>query len=646
LADLRRALLKRRDAGRAKVDALPSGVSEVPLGDYAAFISYSHADQATARWLHRRIESFRFPKALFGTASPFGPLPRRLLPVFRDRDELPASSDLGRELRDALARSRFQIVLCSPKAAVSNWVNEEILSFKRLHGEGRTLALILSGEPYVGDERECFPPALRYRLGLDGSLSNEPAEPIAADVRAGKDGRRLALLKLLAGLSGTRLDALVRRDAARRQRRLMLVTAASLSIAIITVSLAVYAEVQRRAADRQRQLAERSLDFLVGTFNIANPAKENPRTITALTILDRASKRASGELQHEPIVSARLLRTTGAIYYNLGLEREAERDLRAALALQPEQGEGRARTLLELARLAYKRHDAAKMTALLDEMQRAYTSGTPHADELDAKMLQQRGNAAALAGNYVAAKAHLDQAAALYARLSGDWREQLGECWMGEGEMLARLKNIDRADIFFNRASKVFSAKFGANHVRTAASLQNQAWADLEAGRFGLAAMRIGKALAIYNVVLEGDHPAIAEASVLAGRIHTATGDTAGALTSFARARAIFTHLNGPDNSTVGDVDFYIAEAEAKAGNTAAALRTLINTKRIYDIAYGANDPDQAELLLLRARVLAGAGQHDLAARDCANAIQLQKRIGEERTVIAASRKACGALRS
>lgn len=643
MAAVRRVLRARRGAGQAKLDTL---LTDAPLREYAAFISYSHADQATARWLHRRIESFRFPKALVGAASPFGSVPRRLPPVFRDRDELPASSDLGRELRDGLARSRFQIVLCSPKAATSKWVNEEILSFKRLHGEGRTLALILAGEPYADDERECFPPALRYRLGLDGNLSNEPAEPIAADVRAGKDGRRLALLKLLAGLSGTRLDALVRRDAARRQRRLMLVTAASLTIAIITVGLAVYAEVQRRAADRQRQLAERSLEFLVGTFNIANPAKENPRTITALTILDRASKRASGELQHEPIVSARLLRTTGEIYYNLGLEREAQRDLRAALVLQTEQSEGRARTLLELARLAYKRHDGAKMTALLDKMRRAYTSRTPHADELDARLLQQRGNAAALAGNYVVANAFLDQAAGRYAGLSGDWREQLGECWMGEGEMLARLKHIDRADIFFDRASKVFAAKFGANHVRTAASIQNQAWADLEAGRFDIATKRIGKALAIYTVVLEGDHPAIAEASVLAGRIDTATGDTAGALTSFARARAIFTRLNGPDNSTVGDVDFYIAEAEAKAGETAAALHTLINTKRIYDIAYGPNDPDQAELLLLRARVLAGAGQHDLAARDCANAIQLQKRIGEEPTVIAASRKACAAPRS
>ena len=139
-------------------------------------------------------------------------------PWFRDREELPASGDLGMELRAALAASRFQIVICSPQAARSKWVNEEILAFKKDHGEHRTLALIASGEPYAGDETECFPAALRHQLGPDGELSDIPAEPIAADIRPGKDGRRLALLKLLAGLSSLPLDALARRDQVRRHR--------------------------------------------------------------------------------------------------------------------------------------------------------------------------------------------------------------------------------------------------------------------------------------------------------------------------------------------------------------------------------------------------------------------------------------------
>lgn len=282
------------------------------MREYAAFISYSHSDATTARWLHHRLETYRVPRALVGHETRFGPAARRLPPVFRDRDELPASGDLGSELRAALAAARTLVILCSPRAAASRWVNEEVLSFKRLHGEDRVLALIVSGEPGHPD-LECFPPALRFKLGPDGVLSDTPAEPIAADLRPGKDGRRLALLKLIAGIADVPLDALVRRDAARRQRRLLWITAGSLAIAVLTIGLAIYAEGQRRVAERQRQLADRSLDFLIGTFNIANPATENPRTITALTILQRAAApRPSWETSpaSAPGCSARRVRST------------------------------------------------------------------------------------------------------------------------------------------------------------------------------------------------------------------------------------------------------------------------------------------------------------------------------------------------
>ena len=33
---------------------------------YSAFISYSHADTAVARWLHRALETYRLPKGLVG----------------------------------------------------------------------------------------------------------------------------------------------------------------------------------------------------------------------------------------------------------------------------------------------------------------------------------------------------------------------------------------------------------------------------------------------------------------------------------------------------------------------------------------------------------------------------------------------------
>ncbi|WP_265562243.1 toll/interleukin-1 receptor domain-containing protein [Sphingomicrobium arenosum] len=235
---------------------------------YFAFLSYSHADQKEASWLHRALEHYRLPKGLVGRASPIGPIPPRPRPVFRDRDELAAATSLGDRLVEALAASSSLIVLCSPSAAASKWTNEEIATFKRNHPERPILAAIVAGEPFASqmpgrEAEECFPPALRYELEPDGSLSDRPAEPIAADLRPGADGKRLAKLKLIAGILDVRLDELVQRDAARRNRRLGALAAASLVGMVGTSSLALYALDQRDAAREQRSEADGLIEYML-----------------------------------------------------------------------------------------------------------------------------------------------------------------------------------------------------------------------------------------------------------------------------------------------------------------------------------------------------------------------------------------------
>ena len=62
---------------------------------YRAFITYAHEDENQARWLRRKLESFPVPKNLVGKKGKFGKIPSRLYPIFRDRDELPGSAQLG-----------------------------------------------------------------------------------------------------------------------------------------------------------------------------------------------------------------------------------------------------------------------------------------------------------------------------------------------------------------------------------------------------------------------------------------------------------------------------------------------------------------------------------------------------------------------
>jgi len=627
-------------AGPPRLHKGLTGTGGDPLSRYAAFISYSHADNAAARRLHSALEGFRVPRALVGASSPWGPVPRRLPPVFRDRDELPASGDLGSELRSALAESRFQLVLCSPAAARSRWVNEEILAFKRLHGEHRTLAVILSGEPGDANGAECFPPALRFRLGPDGGLGTEPAEPIAADLRPGKDGRRLALLKLVAGIAGVPLDALARRDAARRQRQLLAVTLASLSVAVLTIGLALYAEGQRRTAERQRRLADRSLEFLIGTFEVANPATENPRTITALTVLERASRRAGNDLRDEPAVSARLLRATGEIYANLGLARRSERDLRLALSRLPATGAERARVQLKLARLAYDRGDAPATNRAIAAAHASYSPRDPDARRLDAEIANWRGRAAVLAGHYAESAALLGEAARRYAALEGDNRAEIGVIQLNQATALVRIHRLTEADRIYAAATAAFIGKFGRDHVFTANAVRNRALAAFESGRVAKANQYITQALTIYQRVLEPDHPVFRDALIMQGRILTRAGLPLEALQVLGRARSLMVRLYGPTNASVGDVDFYTAEAEAAADQVDAALARVEGIKAIYDLHYGPDDPDQAELLALRARILAGADRTDQAARACDAAVALRVRL-DPKNPDARSRRDC-----
>ena len=163
---------------------------------YRAFLSYSHVDTKWATWLMRRLEGFRVPARFHGRAAPIGAVGARIAPVFRDRDELPTAGDLGEVVRAALADSATLVVICSPASAQSRWVREEIVTFKRLHGEARVFAFVIAGEPKAeGTNEDCFSPALRHGLGSDGQLSATVAEHVAADARPQGDGREDAFLR-------------------------------------------------------------------------------------------------------------------------------------------------------------------------------------------------------------------------------------------------------------------------------------------------------------------------------------------------------------------------------------------------------------------------------------------------------------------
>ena len=189
---------------------------------YIAFMSYSHHDEKFAKWLHKKLETYRVPSSLRKEKND---LPRKLYPIFRDMDELSASSSLNKSILEALSTSKFLIVICSTHSAKSKWVNREIVIFKTLYGEKRVLPIILNGEPN-NIENECFPEALKYRV-KNYSLTDELVEPIAADARGSITNRSQAKNKLIAGILGVGFDEINQRELKRQRERRMFIVLGS-----------------------------------------------------------------------------------------------------------------------------------------------------------------------------------------------------------------------------------------------------------------------------------------------------------------------------------------------------------------------------------------------------------------------------------
>ena len=246
--------------------------SAEPVFRYRAFISYSHQDRTWADWLHKALETYVIPRRLIGQITSTGVTPKRLAPIFRDRDELASATDLGRKVNEALEQSANLVVICSPRAATSRWVNEEVLAFKRLGRSERIFCLIVDGEPNASalpgrETEECFAPALRYQLGADGEPTGQPTEPIAADARPGKDGKTNAKLKLIAGMLDVGFDALKRRELQRRTRRMTALATLALIVMAVTTTLAITAVIARNTAVRRQKQAEDLVGFMLGDLN-------------------------------------------------------------------------------------------------------------------------------------------------------------------------------------------------------------------------------------------------------------------------------------------------------------------------------------------------------------------------------------------
>ncbi|MBA3233500.1 MAG: TIR domain-containing protein [Propionibacteriales bacterium] len=231
---------------------------------YDAFISYSHAaDDALAPAVQRALQTL---------ARPWNR--RRALEVFRDQTGLAVSPGLWTSICTGLDDSTYFVLMASPEAAASTWVNQEIDHWSASHSIDRLLPVLTAGDwiwdPHRGDfdwERStAVPDALRGKFReeprhLDLRWARTETE---LDLRHSKF--REAMAQLAAPMHNLSPQDLESSDVARfrhlvRLRRavvaVLCIMLALVSVAgVLAVKNADQAREQQALAEQQQALAE------------------------------------------------------------------------------------------------------------------------------------------------------------------------------------------------------------------------------------------------------------------------------------------------------------------------------------------------------------------------------------------------------
>ena len=188
-------------------------------------------DSQIAAEIQRRLEHFAVPRSIQKKTGK-----KKIDRIFRDKEELPITSDLNDDITEALANSDYLIVICSPRTGESVWVEREIETFLKTHSRREVLTVLAEGEP-----ADTIPEILRYDETTDPitkQVVHTAIEPLSCDWRVpARQARREELPRLAAALLGCTYDELRQRQ---RQYRLRRLTAGLTASLVVSLGLSAY----------------------------------------------------------------------------------------------------------------------------------------------------------------------------------------------------------------------------------------------------------------------------------------------------------------------------------------------------------------------------------------------------------------------
>jgi WD40 repeat protein len=243
---------------------------------YDGFISYSHAaDDLLAPRLQSGLQRF---------AKPWWK--RRALRMFRDESSLSANPHLWSSITQALDQSGWFVLLLSPDAAKSPWVNQEIEYWKEHKDPSRILPVLTDGT-FEWNDGDISGTAVPEQLR--GTFTEEPRW---VDMRFARDETDLdlkdprfadAIADIASALRGVPKDELASEEVRQHRRTIRTAWTGGALVGLLAIAAAVFgiqSAQNATEAERQSQLA-RAREFAASAIAVL---EDDPELATLLAL--------------------------------------------------------------------------------------------------------------------------------------------------------------------------------------------------------------------------------------------------------------------------------------------------------------------------------------------------------------------------
>ncbi len=406
-----------------------------------------------------------------------------------------------------------------------------------------------------------------------------------------------------------------------RRNRTGVLAAGIASIAIVAGAAAatvgmVNARTERARAEREAATALSVSDFLVGLFRVSDPGEAQGNTITAREILDRGAERIGRELAGQPLVQARLLRTVGDVYRELGLYADAEPLLTRAVTLAEQVPGGEAEMVEALHRLGVLQQRRGLFAAAESTLIRAIlTHRALNGDVLEeASLVHSLASAHQRQGRYTVADSLLAQVLEIRERLLPPDDARLATTLSDIGLVHWQKRELASAEPYLERALAIRERVLGENHPDLAAGFLNLGALLYTQEKYAQARVAYERALRIYETSLDADHPRVAMALNNLAEVDWVQRDFANAERKYLRALAIKERTLAPGDPSLATTIKGLADVYRDDARYAEAEPLYRRARSILEGALGSANRNTIDLLEDYARMLRVAGRAEEAA--------------------------------